>query len=1110
MSQQQGPFTIKTLSTAEINRVLRLMQVGQSSGVTAATPASIQTGVVSGDNSQSAAVPSAIYVLKTDLAATGSAALGAGMVGYKQFGAGAVGTTLYAKTRQVFNVKDFGASATASKAANAAAMLAAIAAVNTLGGGTVVVDRDINYGYKRVITDGVGTWDGQPNVWPDFSACTQDVEVWDSSIGNTYGPNFSSGAIEVTITVIGSNVIFTRSTGSWVTDGVAVGYRIVFSGFSNDTNNGSKTVIAVTATTMTSTLVAEVAEGPTSGITAAHDGSQFRRWQFTHNATLGNTDGDTQWVRGNWAPALMISNDSRVASPSVNSWDNRRCGIFLQNDGVVTWGVGQGTITGIGYTSDELSTFTIKANGLSGQMPPTYAGAITSVFTLSKKTGGFAFNSGVADTYAGYFGARAGIAPSFVFDGETSIDPSTPFAAGTGHVDDGSGGGSPPAGTILTVTAINSHATTTFAAAQTAIMQGLGEGVTIGSQLTGTPGGIGTYQLSGMGAPLALGSRTVVAGTTVIPGEPTILLLNGYSTAAAPFSKLILKNLNVAGQTYPGWGIRVDGEFHGMVKSFFNVSDTTHQLVISSLTNSGAPGSANIYVTGDRTTVSTSGAAVGGTFDQLKIFNSGNNKSINVKFRDDNTTIEITTNGTGAQIVWADPTQSTSTVTGSQIFKGGVAIQKDLFGVNATFSGTITAGAVAAGASSFTGLVTITVSGSNNQLRLVRTTSSAGTVNVFANAAGTGSTDTFNVTDSGNATIFQATLTGATITGALTAGITTAPSFATSGIGGLGFFDYNAQSSAPGTPASNHARVFVDATGRFSWKRSDGFVRTFASTLTGDHVWTWPDADGTVITSGNLTGIVATGTVASGTWNGTKIGLAYGGTNLDMTATGGSNQFMKQTSLGGAITVAGVVSADLTTALTTPPAIGGTTAAAGTFLGGASFNLQDPTDPTKQMRFTLSSIATGTTRSLTIPNANFTVAGVNLSQNWTGTQTFTTGIFCNSATAGIGYTAGAGGTVAQATNKSTGVTLNKSCGAITMNNAALASDTVVSFTLTDSAIGATDVLILNHISAGTAGAYALNAQCAAGSASINVYNHTAGSLSEAIVIQFAVIKGVSA
>ncbi len=122
----------------------------------------------------------------------------------------------------------------------------------------------------------------------------------------------------------------------------------------------------------------------------------------------------------------------------------------------------------------------------------------------------------------------------------------------------------------------------------------------------------------------------------------------------------------------------------------------------------------------------------------------------------------------------------------------------------------------------------------------------------------------------------------------------------------------------------------------------------------------------------------------------------------------------------------------------------------------------------------------------------------------------TRGIRSSSATGAIGYATGAGGTVTQATNKATGVTLNKVSGQITMNNAALAAATIVSFVLTDSAIAAGDVLILNHISGGTPGSYTLNAQCAGGSATINVRNNTAGSLSEAIVIAFAVIKAVAA
>jgi hypothetical protein len=114
--------------------------------------------------------------------------------------------------------------------------------------------------------------------------------------------------------------------------------------------------------------------------------------------------------------------------------------------------------------------------------------------------------------------------------------------------------------------------------------------------------------------------------------------------------------------------------------------------------------------------------------------------------------------------------------------------------------------------------------------------------------------------------------------------------------------------------------------------------------------------------------------------------------------------------------------------------------------------------------------------------------------------------FTNLNTDKAGYITGEGGTVAQATSKATAVTLNKKCGQITMHNASLAADTTVTFVVTNSTIAATDLLVLNHVSGGTAGSYLLNAQAAAGSASINVRNITAGSLSEAIVIGFAVIK----
>ena len=107
----------------------------------------------------------------------------------------------------------------------------------------------------------------------------------------------------------------------------------------------------------------------------------------------------------------------------------------------------------------------------------------------------------------------------------------------------------------------------------------------------------------------------------------------------------------------------------------------------------------------------------------------------------------------------------------------------------------------------------------------------------------------------------------------------------------------------------------------------------------------------------------------------------------------------------------------------------------------------------------------------------------------------------------IGYTAAAQGSVTQATSKSTGVTLNKPVGVITMNNASLATATNVTFTLTNSFISANDTLILTLASGQTTpGSYNVFVNAlAAGSASITLRNISAGTLSEAIVVNFAII-----
>ena len=113
-------------------------------------------------------------------------------------------------------------------------------------------------------------------------------------------------------------------------------------------------------------------------------------------------------------------------------------------------------------------------------------------------------------------------------------------------------------------------------------------------------------------------------------------------------------------------------------------------------------------------------------------------------------------------------------------------------------------------------------------------------------------------------------------------------------------------------------------------------------------------------------------------------------------------------------------------------------------------------------------------------------------------------------TTGLGFYTGAGGLVTQASTKATAFTLNTMCGQITTAADGLAHSTTVSATWTNSKIAATDVVIINHKSGGTIGAYVFNVSCGAGTATLYITNNqTSGTLSDAIVLNFVVIKGVT-
>jgi len=108
--------------------------------------------------------------------------------------------------------------------------------------------------------------------------------------------------------------------------------------------------------------------------------------------------------------------------------------------------------------------------------------------------------------------------------------------------------------------------------------------------------------------------------------------------------------------------------------------------------------------------------------------------------------------------------------------------------------------------------------------------------------------------------------------------------------------------------------------------------------------------------------------------------------------------------------------------------------------------------------------------------------------------------------AGLGYGTGAGGTVTQATSRTTGVTLSKPTGAITMFSAA-GSATAATFTVTNTLVAATDTIILNQKSGTNLYVFLVTA-VAAGSFNITFYT-TGGTATDAPVINFAIIKGAT-
>jgi hypothetical protein len=112
------------------------------------------------------------------------------------------------------------------------------------------------------------------------------------------------------------------------------------------------------------------------------------------------------------------------------------------------------------------------------------------------------------------------------------------------------------------------------------------------------------------------------------------------------------------------------------------------------------------------------------------------------------------------------------------------------------------------------------------------------------------------------------------------------------------------------------------------------------------------------------------------------------------------------------------------------------------------------------------------------------------------------------ATEELGYCSCAFGEVTQETSKTTDVTLNTPTGRITMDDAPLNNNVVARFTMNNTSVGANDVMIVNiKLNGSTPEAYiAFVADIGDGFADLALWNRSGGQLSEAVELNFAVIR----
>jgi hypothetical protein len=181
-----------------------------------------------------------------------------------------------------------------------------------------------------------------------------------------------------------------------------------------------------------------------------------------------------------------------------------------------------------------------------------------------------------------------------------------------------------------------------------------------------------------------------------------------------------------------------------------------------------------------------------------------------------------------------------------------------------------------------------------------------------------------------------------------------------------------------------------------------------------------------------------------------------------------------------------------------------TAAAASTVANAAIHGFAQPNIAATNTTVTFTNAATFLVGGAPVANTNATITNPYSIWVANGNSRFDGGLRVNSAT-GFGYSSTVGAAT-QLTNRNTGVTVSNVSGAITLVSATTTANTYNLFTVTNTTVAATDVIILNQRS-GSANSYILSvANVAAGAFNIQIFNTTAVAVAESPIINFVVFK----